>query len=116
MGRFVWIFFVGISDSGLWWGSPDFVLKLRFACQLEGRTLWLQAFGNFVDIEFHWLYNVFGPLLLYTIQFCFEHNSIFVDLFLGLRKKLFVDFVPALGVPRCVWFGVPVRDVTLYEL
>lgn len=78
--------------------------------------MWLQAFGNFVDIEFHCLYGIFGLLLLYTIQFCFEQNSIFVDLFLGLRKKLFVHFVPALGVPRCVWFGRPVRDVALYEL
>lgn len=78
--------------------------------------MWLQAFGNFVDIEFHCLYGIFGLLLLYTVQFCFEQNSIFVDLFLGFRKKLFVHFVPALGVPRCVWFGGPVRDVTLYEL
>ena len=78
--------------------------------------MWLQAFGNSVDIEFHCLYGVLGLLLLYTIQFCFEQNSIFVNLFLGLRKKLFVHFVPALGVPRCVWFSAPVRDVTLYEL
>lgn len=78
--------------------------------------MWLQAFGNFVDIEFNRLYGIFGLLLLYTIQFCFEQNSIFVDLFLGLRKKLFVDFVPALGVPWCVWFGGPIRNVTLYEL
>ena len=78
--------------------------------------MWLQAFGNFVDVEFHCLYGVLGLLLLYTIQFCFEQNSIFINLFLALRKKLFIHFVPALGISGGVWFGGPVRDVTLYEL
>ena len=78
--------------------------------------MWLQAFRDFVDVEFHCLYGVPGLHLLYTIQFCFELNSIFVNLFHALRKKLFVHFVPALGVLGCVWFGVPVRDVPLYEL
>ena len=117
MGGLVWIvLFIGLYNSVFFWESPDFVLELGFPCQLEGRTLWLQAFWNFVDIELHWLNDVFGPLLLYTIQFCFEHNSVLVDLFIGVREKLLVDFVPALWVLRGVWFGVPVRDVTLDEL